>query len=352
MAVTYRCTTFVVTSNKTRSNMDTAQAKNSNLDKYLILPDVPKQSILNEPGMLLMYAHGKVGKTTIIGDLTCYLDAEGKSLGVIVDLEHGGEYVDGTVIEFNKELPIHERYEHLVKMFTTLEAYKKKFGKNRYEYGCVDSLSVLTTLAEYAATIRYMGTTQGKQWNRVMDKNGTPIPLKDTKGVTVMGGTAGNRKVVYRRATKPTQKAYQNIITMAEGYGYGWVRDEFIDLVYRFGRCFDKLILIAHTKTKISEASNNQDEAKGSEVDLQGKLRDAIPRLVDATCKLTVNYEVRTASFKTSDSSTGMGGRVARLEGKDIELSKKLPDGSIQVNWQEIYPSLANADKMTFPPKV
>jgi hypothetical protein len=126
-----------------------------------------------------------------------------------------------------------------------------------------------------------------------------------------------------------------SIIELPQGAGYGRLRDCMGEMLWKFCKAADEVILLAHVREKLIERKGVQEVA-AQDVDLTGKVR----AIVVSRCS-SIGYMRRDftdtvhVNFKTSDT-VNCGSRCGHLTGKEIVLSEK-KDGKIVAYWDRFY---------------
>ena len=168
----------------------------------------------HSPRELMIYSKPKMGKTDLISRIEdC----------AIIDLEGGSGYVNGYIHQVNN-------LDELGKLLTWLEKEKP------YKYVAIDTISRLEEFCEIEATLNYMNSTQGKEFNKVTKEH-------IEKGIAPEG-TLGKKFPV----GKP---GFESVLTLGQGYGYRWLRESFQKWFLRLKKVAPRVIFVAHIKDKI-----------------------------------------------------------------------------------------------------
>lgn len=245
-------------------------------EKKIVLPTQLIKANTANCNMLILYGYPKVGKTTLLSKLK---DA------LIIDLEKGSKYIDALKIEV-------ETLEELGQVGKAiLDAGKP------YKYIVIDTVTRLEDIVMPDAVKMYQATSMGK----------------DFKG--------------------------NDITILPNGAGYKYLREAMKKWVFAFRKLTDHLILIGHTKDKVTSKSGIDVNVK--ELDLTGKISNIICQEADA-----VGYVYRgenselMISFKHQDSLVA-GARPNHLKGQEIKIAdyNKETNDLENVDWKLIYPN-------------
>lgn len=258
------------------------------------LPMKPRKALSVDPSSLLIYAPPKLGKSTIMADLTT-LFAKGKS--VILSTEPNGyDHLDANVIDITSP-----------PMFNSVldEIEKEK----PYEYLIIDSLTKLDEWSEIVGTFNYMNTSQGRNFNVIKgEKIGKNHPL------------------------------FETVHDIGQGYGYKHSRAVMVNWVNRLMTLAPKVIFIAHVKDKMLTTETGE-MISSTAINLTGKLGDIIPSKVSAVAKLIVGKKgdesSRYLSFSPKAKDSIMGSRARHLNGV-IKISED-KEGKITTFWNQIF---------------
>lgn len=243
----------------------------------IILPTAKVAAEHTSPKNLIIFSKPKTGKTTLLSQLDNCL---------ILDLEKGSKYVDAMKIEASSV----EEIKHIGKAI--------KDAGNPYKYVAVDTITALEEMCVPYAEELYMKTPMGKNWL-----------------------TEGKTK-------------YGNILSLPNGAGYPYLREAFTKVVNYIQTWAPRTILVGHVKDTMLE--KNGSEFNSLDLDLTGKLKRITASNSDSIGYLYRKGKKNIISFKTSDE-VACGARPAHLSNKEIVLSEMQEDGTITVNWQEIY---------------
>lgn len=268
----------------------------------LKLPDeITKVESVN-PRDLVIISIPKMGKGTILGDLTT------KKNGLVLDLEKGGyEFIAARKLSTytSQETSRWEAYQNYI-------AYRKLLleNKGKYEYLIIDGLTDLDDLSDIGGTLVYMNSIIGKKFNR---KSGIPdgekIPYGDPE--------------------------WKSVLTLADGAGYQHTRKWFLDQIESFRQISPYRIYAAHVSDKYIK-DNGKEEVVGSEIALTGKLKTIFASKVTALAKLTADGDERYLNFDVLNDSIIAGSRAPHLKGR-ILISSQDKSGKLTTSWENIY---------------
>lgn len=238
----------------------------------------------------VLYGLPKCGKTTLLATLPNCL---------IIDTENGSDKIKGLI----KKVPSDKGP---VGKMQWLEKYTDELIKagKPYDYVAIDTFTEVNEWSEWSGTYRYMNSILGKKFNRVGgEKDGIML--------------------------KPTDIDYQSVHTLAEGYGYRWSREDTL-------RVFDKCMKIAkkcvfficHVEDKYVGGGDTRirlkEEVAPKQLSLTGKIKDIIPRKVDAVGYVYNDDGVIKINFTGSEERVG-GNRCPHLRGyNDVADWKKI----------------------------
>lgn len=282
-------------------------------------PELDKQE-LPSPNQLMIVGPPKTGKSTIVSLLP--------KTHAILNIEPNG--VDG--YRFLKHVANTLNVKSLNDYLTLVkEAYmwsQENGGKKPYEYFVIDNMDVFEDWCEEQATTDYMSSEQGKSFNKW-----TAVELQKE-------GLSGKFKV----GDVKTGKYKKSVITLPRGAGYYWHRMAFKKLIELLQFLSDKIIYICHVKDKTLEKDGQEVSVRS--VNLTGQVGPILAGMCDACCFLKREGNKVIADFSVDDAISGC--RIPALEGKKIVLSEKDKEGTITVNWNEIFPEIKESSSIKF----
>ncbi len=247
------------------------------------IPEVNANSIL-------LFGKEKCGKTTAIAELENCL---------IIDTELGSKKVGAMSIFPPEDVGPVGKMQWLKRVGNKLIDEGKK-----YDYVAIDTLTEVNEWSEWSGTYRYMNSVQGKSFNRV----------KDSKGFPIRGGDF----------IDPLSDDYQSVHTLPDGNGYQWSRKEVMDIVHLFQRVANKCVIyVCHIEDKFIGLKDTVDLVVPKQLALTGKLREVLPRKVDAIGYVYTTPEGIKVNFCGDEQKTG-GSRAEHLQGYNGPLDWKV----------------------------
>lgn len=242
-----------------------------------MLPAKPKVGVLKNIKTLVLYGLPKCGKTTSLAKLPNCL---------IIDTEKGTDFVEGTYVSNVPDGGPLGKWKFLKDLASEIREQGKP-----YDYVVIDTFSELDEIAEWVGTANYMCSPQGKNFNR--EEDGTAIKKSDPR--------------------------FESVLSIPHGYGYRYSREAILDM-------FDTLkdlgkictIFVCHVTDKMI-SKNGSSEVNVKDLALVGKVRDIIPRKVDAVACLYQENDVLNISFVGSEYKVG-GVRAGHLTGYEGPL--------------------------------
>ena len=229
----------------------------------------------------ILYGLPKCGKTTILSQLEGCL---------IIDTEEGSDKVSGLIKKVPSNLGPVSKMQWLDKFADELI----KAGKP-YDYVALDTMSEVNDWAEWSGTYRYCNSIMGKSFNRELDPLGKPI-----KGGPIL---------------PPTDDNYESVHNLAEGYGYRWSREDTMRMFEKYLRVAKKCVFyVCHVEDKYIAAKEAIDTVVPKQLALTGKLRNILPRKVDAIGYISNDEGIIKVNFTGNEERVG-GNRCEHLRG-------------------------------------
>lgn len=241
---------------------------------------------------IILFGKEKCGKTTIVSMLPDCL---------IIDTEKGTAKVKALSINVPEDRGPVGKMTWLKQLAIHLKDNEKK-----YDYIAIDTLTEVNEWAEWSGTWRYMNSSQGSSFNR--EKNEKGIPIKNGPFLS------------------PESDDYESVHTIGDGHGYRWSREEMLGIFKSFLGLANKcVIFVCHIEDKFIGLKDTTDTVVPKQLALTGKLRDMLPRKVDAIGYIYNEKGTIKVNFAGDESKLG-GSRAAHLRGYNGEL-----------NWSKIF---------------
>jgi hypothetical protein len=236
------------------------------LPTKISVPEINMQSCI-------LFGLPKCGKTTLLSKLPNCL---------IIDTENGTNKISAII----KKVPEDRGPVGKMKWLDDFADYLISEGKP-YDYIALDTLTEVNELAEWSGTYRYMLSAQGKGFNR------------DDDGVALL----------------PSSDDYQSVHTLGQGYGYRWSREDTLRIFEKYKRVVKKCIFyVCHVEDKYMATIENTEVLLPKQLALTGKLRNILPRKVDAIGYVYNEEGVIKINFTGSEDRIG-GNRCEHLRG-------------------------------------
>jgi hypothetical protein len=242
----------------------------------IVLPTKKVEAAQKSPKNLIVFSKPKVGKTSLFAQLDDCL---------ILDLEHGTDYVDAMKIKASSVEDIKEIGEAIIEQ-----------GKP-YKYIAVDTITALEEMCIPYAELIYSRTSMGKNWYSKL---------------------------------KPE---YGSILNMPNGAGYPYLREAFTKIIEYIKTWAPRVILIGHIKDVMLEKAGA--DFNSMDLDLTGKLKRITSSQSDAIGYLYRKGNQNILSFKTTDE-VSCGARPEHLRNKEIVISE-MTDKGLVTNWDKVY---------------
>lgn len=249
------------------------------MEEEIVIPTKPHEPEINMNSCIL-FGKEKCGKTEALSKLENCL---------IIDTEQGTRKAKAIALQ------VPEDRGPVGKMHWLRKVAEKLIAEGRqYDYVALDTLTEVNEWAEWSGTFRYMNSPQGKKFNRVRNAKGDPIPGGDF--------------------LDPTDDDYQSVHSLPEGYGYKWSREEVMTIFNLFMKVAKKcVIFVCHVEDKFV-AAGNSELVVPKQLALTGKLRDMLPRKVDAIGYVYNDKGVLKVNFTGTEERIG-GTRAKHLTG-------------------------------------
>ena len=244
--------------------------------KKIVLPTSKVSAARKSPKNLIVFSKPKVGKTSLFAQLDNCL---------ILDLEHGTDYVDAMKIQANCVEDIKDIGEAILAQGCP------------YKYIAVDTITALEEMCVPYAEILYSRTSMGKNW-----------------------------------FTK-SKAEYGSILNMPNGAGYPYLREAFTKMVEYIKTWAPNVILVGHIKD--IQLEKNGADFTSTDLDLTGKLKRITSSQSDAIGYLYRKGNQNILSFKTTDE-VACGARPDHLRNKEIVISEMTEEG-LQTHWDRVY---------------
>jgi hypothetical protein len=236
----------------------------------MILPTSKIKAGEVNPKRLLVYSKPKTGKTTAFAGLENNL---------LIDLENGSNYVDALKIKVNSLKELFDAGKAII------EANKP------YKYVTIDTVTALEEMIMPLAVKLYRNTTMGKNFDG------------------------------------------ENVLTLANGAGYLYIRQAFFQVLDFIDTLAPHIILSGHIKDK--QVDDKGQMVMSANIDLTGKIKSLICANADAIGYMYRRGNETVLSFKTNEEVT-CGARPEHLRNEEIVISEMI-DGKVSVNWDKIY---------------
>tara|TARA_R100000654_G_scaffold328_2_gene1227 strand:+ start:19092 stop:19817 length:726 start_codon:yes stop_codon:yes gene_type:complete len=239
----------------------------------IVLPTKKVKKERVNPKRLIIYSKPKTGKTTAFAGLENNL---------ILDLENGSGYVEALKVKI----------ENLQDLLDAGKAIKE--ADKPYKYVTVDTVTALESMV-------------------------MPLAVK-----------------LYRKT--PMGKNYQgdNVITLANGAGYLYIRQAFFQVLDFIDTLAPHIILSGHIKDKVVD--DKGEMVMSANIDLTGKIKSLICANADAIGYMYRKGNKTVINFKNNDGVT-CGARPNHLRNEEIVISEMNEKGEIKTHWNKIYKS-------------
>lgn len=242
----------------------------------VVLPTAKVGAVHQSPKNLIVFSKPKVGKTSLFAQLPDCL---------ILDLEHGTDYVDAMKIKAGSVEDIKDIGEEIIRQ-----------GRP-YKYVAVDTITALEEMCVPYAELIYSRTSMGKNWFTKL---------------------------------KPE---YGSILNMPNGAGYPYLREAFTKMIEYIKTWAPRTILIGHIKDVMLEKAGA--DFNSMDLDLTGKLKRITTSQSDAIGYLYRKGNQNILSFKTTDE-VACGARPDHLRNQEIVISE-MTDKGLVTHWDRVY---------------
>jgi AAA domain len=244
--------------------------------KQIVLPRGKVMAAQQSPKNLIVFSKPKVGKTSLFAQLPDCL---------ILDLEHGTDYVDAMKIKASS-------VEEIKDIGSAIAA-----EGHPYKYIAVDTITALEEMCIPYAELLYSRTSMGANWFTKL---------------------------------KPQ---YGSILNMPNGAGYPYLREAFTKIIEYIKTWAPRVILIGHIKDILLD--KNGTDFNAMDLDLTGKLKRITSSQSDAIGYLYRKGNQNILSFKTTDE-VACGARPEHLRNQEIVISE-MTDKGIVSHWDKVY---------------
>ena len=241
------------------------------------LPKKVVKASNHNPKNLIIFSKPKVGKTSLLAQLENNL---------IIDFEKGSDYVDALKVKVNSIAELKQVGDAIL-----------EDGKP-YKYITLDTITALENMCIPYAEELYAKSSMGKRWF-----------------------SEGKAK-------------YGNILNLANGAGYPWLRQAFEKVIAYASSLADHIILVGHVKDTLLE--KNGSEFNASELDLTGKIKRITASQSDAIGYMYRKGNQNILSFKTTDE-VSCGARSPHLSNAEIVISEVDEKGELVTHWDRVF---------------
>jgi hypothetical protein len=250
------------------------------------------------PHVFMFYAQPKIGKSAICAGLTTQF-MPGES--IVINTQPGGyRFLEAVRVDaFNP------------KDFNA--AVDEVKNDERIKLVIFDHLSSLDEWSEIVGTLEFMHKPQGKKWNA---RN----PHNPSEGK-------------YR----PTDREWQSVHEMAEGFGYRYSREVMSNWLAEFISLGKRVVLVGHVKDKYISAAREGEMIATTELDLTGKVKYMFSKKVDSIAKLVAEGNKRYFSFEARNEHEVLGGHAKHLKGKILISEYDEEQDKVITHWDKIF---------------
>jgi len=223
------------------------------------------------PKRMFIFGPPKTGKTTAVAMLDDCL---------LIDLERGSDFVDSMRVQANN--------------LTELREVLKEVNKagNPYKYAAIDTTTKLEEMVLPLAAELYRDTQMGKDWDG------------------------------------------DNVLTLAKGAGYLYLRRAFMKVMEAIDKAFPRVIYLGHLKD--SSLSKEGKEVAVRDIALTGQLKNMVCASTDAIAYIFRKDNEAILSFE-SEETVISGARPIHLRNKQIPILTSDDAGNLTAHWDKIY---------------
>jgi hypothetical protein len=249
------------------------------------LPKKRCSAVRRDPKTMIIFGQPKTGKTTVLAALDSCL---------LIDLEEGSDFVSALKVDVLKEAKT-KKVAPIVILDDVIKSIKKANEKNDgyvYKYIALDTVTALEDIVLPVAAKMYKDTPIGRNWV----------------------GT--------------------DVTTLPNGAGYRYTREALQKVLNALKDITDTLIILGHVKDKLVERDGEEMGERG--LDLTGKMPAILCSKVDAIGYMYRDENKTMLNFESSESLL-VGARSEHLKGKKIAIAESDEEGSIKVDWSQIF---------------
>lgn len=254
-----------------------------------LIPSKVVAAATADPRKLLIISHPKTGKTTVCSQLPN---------SVLIDFESGSKFVDARKVDVIELAQMNKVSPYDILIQGVLQELKGM--EERPDYLILDPAQAIEEIAKDEALKRFKQSPLGKGFK----------------------GT--------------------DIYNLANGAGYGRVREVFTEIINSFIGCYNKcLIILGHIK--YSSLKKEGEDVQIKDVNLTGQLKTIVTSMMDANGFLhrTEDGSKNILSFKKDINNIIDGSRSPHLRDAEFILSEE-KDGKIVTNWDKVFKSIKN----------
>ena len=243
---------------------------------------------------MVVFGFNKVGKTESLLQLPN---------SFMLDLEGSGGYYKGTYLTL-KDIMIKHKIGPVTaiqQVADSIAAENKKLGTFKYDFGIIDSMSILEDIAMKYATVLYKRSAVGSSF---------------------LGDDV--------------------VAELPRGGGYLWLRKAFEALLAPYFGLFKTLILVGRVKD--SAITKDGEEVEAIDLDLTGKLKTMVMlncSVVGIMRKSKEDSNTNILSFINKSDDLATGSRAQHLDGREFVIAHKNQEtGEVTTYWENIFTNL------------